>query len=553
MCPLAGKDDAIAEISHDQRELSLGNRALNLEKLADDNFDVLIVGGGITGCGIALDAASRGLKVALIESSDFSSGTSSRSSKLIHGGLRYLQHLEFTMVREAALERDILARLAPGLVNLLPFILPIYGGIRESIKYRAGLLAYDLVSGTNCNHRHKRLSNKELHGLSSFIRTESLRSAYEYTDAVTDDVRLTIQIAKVASSLGAIVANYTKFVAASRNGSGFNAAIVSDCLSGSEFTIKAKQIVMAGGVWTDELIRGAQIEHNLSITPSKGCHLLLRGDLIDTQKAFAMTAPSDGRLVFAIPWRGTLLVGTTDTLYEGDLSHPIVTREDAEYLLDTVNHQFPHAHVKYQDIISAQAGLRPLLAQEGKTLEGTSRKERILRLSDGLLAVGGGKLTTYRPIAARVVDAVLTAADGCKWRPSFTENIPLLRKISDQPMSSNTLSGTRPLSQLSATIDYGQSIGTFDISAKTHGPVTSTCFHSEAEISYCLNHEMVLTIEDFLARRTRTALLDPQNGTVAAKHVATTIGNYFKWSHKEQLSHVSRYLLFAKEHQVDMT
>jgi len=540
-------DNLMAELSDRQQTLSLGDRAFNLDKLASDTFDLLVVGGGITGCGIALDASSRGLKVALIEAYDFASGTSSRSSKLIHGGLRYLQQFEFGMVREAAFERHLLTKLAPGLVSFLPFVLPVYGTIKDSFKYRAGLLAYDLVSGRKSGHRHRTLSKTELFELSKLIENKSLKTAYEYADAITDDVRLTIQIAKVAASLGCTLSNYLQFISFSKNGSDITGAIVLDRQTEKEFTIKARQIVTAGGVWTDKL---GLPQQSLSIAPSKGSHILLKADRMLPPKAFTMTSPSDRRLVFAVPWYGTVFLGTTETPYKGDPSQPLVTKEDAKYLLETINHQFPSANYGEKDIISSQAGLRPLLKQKGKSLSKTSRKEQILRLSHNLSCVGGGKLTTYRPISARVVDSIFPHLGMPKWAASITSNIPLLSRIAEQPAHNIETSVIHPLTKASPRTYFYQSVKHSE-TTEDNNPLQCACFHTESQVHYCLKNEMVITIEDFLARRTRTILLDPQNGTVAAEQVSNLMGQTLAWTEEQRLAQLDSYMRFAKQHQIN--
>ena len=420
-----------------QRELFLGPRPDRIAELGSREFDLLVVGGGITGCGIALDAAARGLTTALVEARDFASGTSSRSTKLIHGGLRYLRHREFRLVREASAERRLLQRLAPGLVSSIPFVLPVYDSRWESLKYRAGLTLYDVVAGFRNTARHRRLRDRDIDVHYPGLRRPGLTAAYRYFDAVTDDARLTLQVARVAASLGAVFANYAPVTALIRRSGHTVGVTITDALSGRELQINARKVILAGGVWLDDLLAldAPVMAHNMS--PARGVHIVLPGGRLPTGAAFTMTSPADRRLVFAIPWFHRTFVGTTDSPYHGDLAHPIFEIEDVDYLLDVVNYHFPDAGFNRTDVVAVQAGLRPLLSRPGRAVEDLSRRHRLIRTPSGVLAVGGGKLTTYRRIARKSVDAVLRdlSDEGSTFPEAgvSTEHVPLNRRIDDRP------------------------------------------------------------------------------------------------------------------------
>ena len=364
--------ESLSPLPERQGELSLGPRPERIAELESREFDLLVVGGGITGCGIALDAAARGLSIALVEARDFASGTSSRTTKLIHGGLRYLRQREFALVREASAERRLLQRLAHGLVSSIPFVLPVYGSRLESLKYRAGLTLYDLVAGFRATTRHRRLSDQDITTHYPGMRRDGLKSAYRYFDAVTDDARLTLQVAKVAASLGAVCANNTPVTALLRHAGRTTGAAVTDSITGRDFQIKARKVVLAGGAWLDNLLALDTPGVAPRLAPTRGIHIVLPGDRLPPGTAFALTAPADGRLVFAIPWHHRTFVGTTDSPYDGDPANPPFNLPEVDYLLDAVNHNFPGAGFARADVVAVQSGLRPLISRPGRGLDDLS-------------------------------------------------------------------------------------------------------------------------------------------------------------------------------------
>lgn len=542
-----------------QGELSLGARRDRLAELEGREFDLLVIGGGITGCGIALDAAARGLATALVEARDFASGTSSRSSKLIHGGLRYLRHWEFGLVREASAERRLLQDLAPGLVSSLPFILPVYGGRWESLRYRAGLTLYDLLAGFRNSPRHRRLSSRELDTDSPGLRRSGLDAAYRYRDAVTDDARLTIQVAKVAASLGAVLVNHAPLTALHRRGGRTEAATALDDLTGREFRIRARKIVLAGGVWLDELLALDAPDLAHSMRPARGVNIVVPGEKFPTGAAIAMTSPSDGRLVFAIPWFHRTLISTTDSPFQGDLANPGFELAEVDYLLEVANHHFPDAGLGHRDLVSVQSGLRPLIAEPGKkTVEDLSRRERLIHTPSGVLAVGGGKLTTYRPIAGKVVDAVLDDLNerGISFPEAgvTTHGIPLNRRIDDKPVTNvDGVSGLRDDRYLEWAYGADAHLLAAPGTGDAGRPLLSCRPYVEAEVGYAVDREMAMSVSDFMAQRLRCLMIDDDQGLAGAERVATIMGRQLGWDEVECRGQVTDYRQQAARNSLEAT
>ena len=405
---------------------SARTREASLARMAEDTFDVLVIGGGITGAGIALDAASRGLTVALAEKDDFAAGTSGRSSRLVHGGLRYLEHGELGLVRESLRERGTLYRLAPHLVRPVPMYM-LAGDLRHWVTYRAGLTVYEaLAAGRNIGYHQAASADQvaaAIPGLGG--RTRGVR----YFECQADDARLTIEVARTAHAYGAQLANHARVTALTGEGRVTGAA-VTDELTGQRFEIRAKVVVNAAGVWAGEVAAlagraagsgGASGSGpGISLSPSKGVHLVFAPGAVRTTAA--MVAPAaDGRYVFIVPWEDRVYAGTTDTPYDGDLSRPTVTDADRDYILSAVTPLFPG--VTGHDVVASWAGLRPLLGDGGAKTADLSRKHAIFTQPPGLFTITGGKLTTYRAMAQDLVDRV--AADLGRGGPGRTRDIPL--------------------------------------------------------------------------------------------------------------------------------
>ena len=383
------------------------NRATNINHLKTESFDLLIIGGGITGAGIALDAASRGLRTALIEKEDFASGTSSRSTKLIHGGLRYLKQLEFALVKEVGSERAIVHKLAPHLVVPEKMLLPLYE--KRGLGYwltSIGLKIYDWLAGVKPEDQRKMLTRPQTLKYEPLLKADDVKGGAIYAEYRTDDARLTIEITKLAITKGACIANYimaTDFIYENEKIVGVKA---TDLISKSELTINAKTVVNATGPWVDELRSTNKSKEGKELHLTKGVHIVVPYHRLPVRQAIYFDVP-DGRMIFAIPRGRITYIGTTDTDYKGDKDHVVTSREDAQYLLHAVNETFPDALLTFADIESSWAGLRPLIHEEGKSASELSRKDEIFESPTGLISIAGGKLTGYRKMAERVVDKVI--------------------------------------------------------------------------------------------------------------------------------------------------
>ena len=391
-------------------------RAAMWEKLGED-VDVLVVGGGINGAGIARDAARRGLKTALVEMNDLAYGTSSRSSKLVHGGLRYLEHYEFGMVFESVSERRILMDLAPHLVNPLGFVFPVYKGSRHKLfMINAGMWLYDGLSLFRSPKIHKNLKPKDVAKLEPALETEGLKGAPLYYDCSTDDARLTLETAIDAAQQGAIVCTGAKVMSFLSGEDGrVQGAVIEDQLgTGARKEVRARVVINATGPWTDSVRRmeGADPEAVPVLRPTKGIHIVVDAKKLPITNAVVCFHPTDERVLFALPWGDRAYVGTTDTDYEGDPGAVRATKSDVDYLIDAVGHYFPRHPLTHDDVIATWAGLRPLVAppeakgkSKGKVDESAvSREHEILVGRDGVVTIAGGKLTTYRKVAGEVVD-----------------------------------------------------------------------------------------------------------------------------------------------------
>ena len=412
-------------------EFSWRTRRESLSKFAEEVFDILIIGGGITGAGLALDAALRGLRVALVEKRDFAAGTSSRSTKLIHGGLRYLEHFDLALVREGLRERAILAKTAPRLARPFPFVIPIYKNSRRNydhwLKVRLGLWLYDLLAGQYNFARHRRLSRDEALSLAPQLDPQGLKGAFLYYDAVTNDSRLVIEVIKTARERGAEIANYTRAAGFIKNESGKIAgARLRDELTGAVIECRARIVINATGVWMEDTIRlNGQTADSLNkhVRPAKGVHLTVSADRLRVGAAWLIPSLTSHRFYFVVPWEGRVNIGTTDTDYNGDKDHPRAEPEEVNEILGAINSYFPEGRLEPADVISSWAGLRPLISdpRASSTAE-VSRKEEIVESENGLISIGGGKLTTYRLMAERGINLAVRAVEGRVQRPGQQRN-----------------------------------------------------------------------------------------------------------------------------------
>jgi glycerol-3-phosphate dehydrogenase len=386
-------------------ESPLDRRTLDLEA-AEKGVDLVVVGGGITGAGAARDAALRGLKVAVVEQGDWGSGTSSKSSKLVHGGLRYLENLQFGLVMEGTRERHRQSRLNPHLVTPLPFLMPVYkSGKHGILKINVGLWLYDLLSLFRTPRVHRRLSVDKTLARMPELRPDALSGSLLYFDCQTDDARLTLANILDARRHGAIALARATYRGPEVQGERVSGARVHDALLGREVVIPCRHIVHATGPWTDRT--GALLGEAARLRPTKGVHVVVARERLPIELAVAMSSIDDGRVVFAVPFGNTTYVGTTDTDYEGAPEDAVATPEDVDYLLRTANHFFPRQALVPADVRSTWAGLRPLIRSDAATAYKTSREHEIYRDPRGLTTIAGGKLTTYRAMAEELVDEVL--------------------------------------------------------------------------------------------------------------------------------------------------
>ncbi len=483
------------------------DREASLARLRRERFDLLVIGGGITGCGIALDAASRGLRTALVERSDFSSGTSSRSSKLIHGGLRYLRHLQFKVTLEASREKARLKRLAPHLVEDVPFLLPLWSRASRAVV-SPGLWIYDAAAGFPPGLVHRHLDAREALQRLPGLRPEGLRGGYLYYDARADDCRLVLHVARKAAELGAALANYTEVTGLLRSAGRVAGARARG------FEIAADRVVNATGVWCDEVLALDEPGGRRVVRPSKGVHLVVPLRRLGLTSAAMLPSPADRRIVFLIPVGDRAIVGTTDTDYAGPLDRPRAEREDVDYLLGVVNACLPAARLTRADVLSTWAGLRPLLLDASEAPSSAPREHRILESASGLLTVTGGKLTTYRLMARQVVDRLTR-------RKCRTHEIPLFPTDSPDPLA--------------------RLYGSEHARIGDRRPLVEGLPHVWGEIDHAVDLEMARTLTDALARRTRVALYAEDRGLSVAEPVARRMAARLGWDRREVARQVAAY------------
>lgn len=487
---------------------SARRRKQYLHQIATEHFDLLVIGGGITGAGIALDAITRGLKVCLIEKSDFASGTSSRSTKLIHGGLRYLKQLEFGIVREVGQERAILYKNAPHIVTPERMLLPIIdGGSLGKYSTSLGLYMYDRLAGVEKEERRNMLSKVQTIQQEPLLNKDILKGGGMYVEYRSDDARLTIEVLKTAVDKGALCINYVEFSSFILNDKNkINGAVCKDVFTENELKIKAKKIINACGPWVDDL---RKIDKSLSkkrLHLTKGIHIVLPKEKLPIRQAVYFDV-KDGRMIFAIPRGKKVYIGTTDTNYSSDINAPYATKEDVIYLLNAANHMFPSVQLKIEDVESTWAGLRPLIHEDGKSPSDLSRKDEIFISPSNLISIAGGKLTGFRKMAERSVNVVckqLKIEEGREFPKCNTEFI----KLSGGDLENYPSDYARNLQEdfkqfylddvLNLVLKYGSNTQYILAAAQTN--FNDNLLLAEAE--YCLENEMTNNTADFIIRRT---------------------------------------------------
>lgn len=545
--------------------MSDARRAALGAALARGRFDLLVIGGGINGAGIARDAAMRGLSVALVEQGDFASGTSSKSSKLVHGGLRYLENYELALVLEASRERDRLRRhLAPHLVQPLPFVFPIFRGDPVGrLRLSAGLWVYDGLAAFRNIARHRSWGRATTLRCEPRLRADGLRGAMHYYDCWTDDARLTLETIRSAVDEGAVACNYVGVTELVRDGDRLCGARIVDGLSGATFTIAARQIVNATGPWLDRIRRLDDPGAAPVLRLTKGVHIVVPRERVGNRNAIVLRAPHDGRVMFAIPWEDQTLVGTTDTDYDTRPEDVAVDADDVRYLLAAVNAYFPAARLAERDVIGAYAGLRPLVAPpatEDETPSETSREEAIFESSSGLLSLGGGKLTTYRRVAEKVVDRLVERfaelEPGRRFAPCRTGAIPLPGARVDDPDRggfggfAKRLRARAPANVDEVLIRHLLSrYGTAAVAIAERLAATPEAArrlvaglpYRRIEVTRAAESEMAATLDDVLRRRVPIAFRWSDGGAAAADVVGRLVAAALGWDAAQTASAVESY------------
>ncbi len=486
-------------------DLSPEARARYLVAAASSPLDVLVIGGGINGACVARDAAMRGLKVALVEQDQFASGTSSKSSKLIHGGLRYLEHLEFGLVFESLQERGTLLSLAPNLVRPLEFIFPVYAGDKVGMwKLDAGLWAYDMMSMFRKVKRHHRLSTKKVHAAVPGLLTDGLKGALAYDDAGTDDASLTVAMMRSAVAEGAYVATHAKVDSLVSEDNVVVGALVVDRLTGTKHAIRAKAVVNVAGPWIDAIRKMVLPQARPMLRPTKGAHLAFPASRFPADRAVVLAGKRDQRIMFVIPWLGYTLLGTTDTDHKGDPADLSVTREDVDYLLETANHYFPKLNLVPADVAGSFAGLRPLLNDpDASKPSDVSRRYTLVEEPRGLFTLTGGKLTTARRMAADTLDLVVKSA-GLGAKPCRTDAVPLLEDVPLERLTAELAAtpGIAPDSAAFLARCYGSDARAVLAPARERPALAERLAaghpHVAAQVGFAYRHEMIATADAFL-------------------------------------------------------
>jgi glycerol-3-phosphate dehydrogenase len=531
-----------------------------------DEVDIVVIGGGITGAGIARDAARRGLRVALFEQNDIAYGTSSRSSKLIHGGLRYLESYEFSLVFESVSERRVVQDLAPHLVNPLAFLFPVYEGARKSLRMiNAGMWLYDGLALFRSPKRHKTLKPREVSEYEPLLKQQGLQGAPVYYDCSTDDARLTLETVIDAIQNGAVAVNWARVDAFTKSEQGrVSGVVVRSVRDGSLREVKAQAVINATGPWTDEVLamsgpRGAKM-----LRPTKGIHIVMKRDRLPVEHAVVLFHPTDRRVLFALPWGDRTYVGTTDTDYDGAPGEEYATLADVDYLIAAANHYFPNNLIARKDVISTWSGLRPLIQPEadmdGMAESQVSREHQIHIGEDGLITIAGGKLTTYRKMAKECVDTAL-------------QIIKLTGQLPDDLHSGQTYKFPLPgavgwpedddhekvAEQIGAACECEMSHATRRHLVDTYGmralevaklcaddpallePIIPGRVEIMAQIDFGVREELAASVSDIMIRRTQIFFRDEAQGLECVDKVADRMAELIGWSPEERENSITGY------------
>ena len=514
------------------RPFSVLHRSADVADACAAEVDVLVVGAGATGAGVALDAASRGMSVVVIDRGDLASGTSSKSSKLIHGGLRYLENYDFGLVYESVNERELLQRLAPHLVRPMDFLYPIFPDSSGVRLVGLGLTTYDVLAGFRNVRRHQRISAEEAVECAPALSRSGVLRAYVYGDCATDDARLVLANVVAARRFGALVLTYTEAVSLLIGGDGrVCGATVADRLDGRTYEIRARHVVNATGVWVDTLLAEEMAGHVPVVQPSKGVHLVVPRERVPLERT-SILMPSrqgDGRSMFAIPWGRQTILGTTDTAYAGSLDSVGVEESDVEYILGAAEALF-RLGLSVSDVVGAWAGCRPLLRDEGEATGDLSRRHALSEGPSGMLTITGGKLTTYRRMAKDVVDRIVDRDD--KRARCRTDEIslgcgrPFDDVVAEVAAACDSLGvGGQELAETLVRQHGEAAPSVLSLAAETGltTPLSDAACHVEAEVVYAARHEGAATLDDVFSRRTRLALRARDAALPAARRAASLL------------------------------
>ncbi len=522
--------------------LSMNTRKQSLEQMQKEPLEVLVIGGGITGAGIALDAAARGMRVGLVEMEDFAHGTSSRSTKLVHGGLRYLKQLEVKEVAELGRERAVVYENGPHITTPVQMLLPFYeGGTFGYYTTALGLTMYDTLAQVKKSERRTMLSNEEVLAKAPILKSDGLKGGGLYVEYRTDDARLTIEVIKRAHDYGALIANYAKANTFIYNNAGRMTGVeVYDRLTDETYTVEAKAIINAAGPWVDDVREMDHSKHGKHLQLSKGVHLVFDHADFPLDQAIYFDTP-DGRMVFAIPRAGKTYVGTTDTFYEGDPKRMVVTDKDRDYILRAIHYIFPSIDVTEEHIESSWAGVRPLIHEEGKNPSEISRKDEIWESDSGLMTIAGGKLTGYRKMAETIVDRVVKRfknEDGILYGSSPTKEL----RLSGGDVGGSDAFPAYVAEQSKVLVQAGVKQEEAEMLVHMYGSnapqLVSYIENNEtklpnalyAQLMYGIDNELIITPTDFFARRTGDLLFRYQLVVQWKDEVIDVMKQTFDWS-----------------------
>lgn len=526
------------------REFSYQNRQDYFVSLVKETQDLIVIGGGITGAGILLDATTRGMKAALFEMQDFSEGTSSRSTKLVHGGLRYLKQFEFSLVKEVGRERAIVFDNGPHVTKSEPMLLPIIkGGSIGPMGALFGMWLYDKLAGVKKKEQRRILNKISVQALEPFLREDILKSGAYYYEYRTDDSRLTLEIVKEAVDRNAIALNYCKVTGLLYNDTKVSGVTITDLLTGNQYKIQARAVVNATGPWVDETDALDNTSRKNKLLLSKGVHIVVDASRLPIGQAMYFDAGA-GRMIFAIPRRGKVYIGTTETEYKQDIAKPLITKEDRDYLLNAVNSLFNEIHLKPEDVESGWAGLRPLIRQEGKKPGEISRKDETFVYPSGLISIAGGKLTGYRKMAERIVNLVsekFAKESLHSFGPCITDKMPIsggkvgggehFAQYVEEKISTTSLPGWTEEEIRNIVLRYGSNCDQVFSAAsvrtvQNHGLSPAR----QAELEYSIRHEMTISPLDFFIRRTSDVYFSIQSVIAEKDKVIAYMEERLHWN-----------------------